>query len=86
MFDRFKRAMMQWLLSIHLPKQRETMFRNVSDFQTGTVIKTGTAFCTETAVTTVMMINAIIHMIMFSRVVVYHIHLSEATNHQRLLG
>jgi hypothetical protein len=74
MFDLFKREMIQWLLSLRLPNQRETMSKNVLDFQMGTVIPTGTAFCTETAVTTVMMINMIIHMIMFSRVAVFHLH------------
>jgi len=50
------------------------MSRNVLDFQTGTVIPTGSGFCAETAVTTVMMINTIIHMIMFSCVAVFHLH------------
>jgi hypothetical protein len=55
-------------------ERNKTIARDASNFQTRNEITTGIAFCTEKTVTTAMMINTIITVIIFYLFVVFHLH------------
>jgi hypothetical protein len=56
-------------------QRNKTIARDASNFQKRNEITTGIAFCNEKTVTTAMMINTIINVIIFSLFVVFHLHL-----------
>ena len=63
-----------------------TIARDASNFQKRNEIATGIAFCTAKTVTTIMMINTIINVIIFFTFVFFHLHPFLKLNQQRIGG